>query len=202
MLVEGADDDGDGLAVAALEALGELGQTVKPFVEGTAGFTSILEDFGCDTHRLALIYPGIVPVEGIVHMQAGHHHHSAVVGLLDQFLAQGIVIGLREVVVPVIHKGGQVEGIYGGIVAAHVLGVGSAFGAIPLAAIHQVVVVPEHPTMFPDSPQAGIEGLGFGRSLRIHHGEFHGVVIRPGDGIVILFVAAPQERRRKHCGKN
>ena len=193
--MERADDDGDRVAVGPLQGLGNGGELVQPAVELELRGAAAFQDFG--RHVLVGIVPGVPAGERIVQVHAGNNDHAPVVGLFHQFDAQRVVVHFG--CGTLVHQTRQVQGIDAGIVAADVLGVGTAFGSVPLPAIHEVVVVAEHPALLPQGPEVGIEGLGFGGGVGIGQAEDYRLVLgRIGIGLFV--VAAPQERHDQTGG--
>ena len=71
----------------------------------------------------------------------------------------------------------KIETVYGGIVAADGLRVGTAFGAVPRAAVHQVIVVTEHEPLALDGPEVRIERFGLFGGIRVRQREGHGIAL-------------------------
>jgi len=94
---------------------------------------------------------------------ARREHHAAVVSL--PAAAQPQRLGIRVRSVAIVDMLRKIETVYGGIVAADGLRVGTAFGAVPRAAVHQVIVVTEHEPGCPGAAAALLPG-----GLRPRHG--------------------------------
>ena len=175
MLMERTEDDGNLLPVAALEALGQVGQVVQPGFEQDVGLAAAFQDFRRDL--IAGIVPGIPAGERVVQVHAGHDHHAAIIGLLDRTQLDGILIQRLESDLAAVHEGRHVHREHAGIVPTHVLGVGAALYILPFTPVDEVVLVAEDPPLLPDGPQVGIEGLGLKGGIGIGQGERHRLIL-------------------------
>ena len=106
-------------------------------------------------------------------MHAGCQDHSPVICLHHAFASELICRNGRRVVMTVIHDFSKIETIDRRIVAADSLGVRAAFGSVPVTPVHQIVMMPEHPTCLLDSPEIGIQGLGLVGGILVHHAQCH-----------------------------
>ena len=172
--MERTENDGNLLPVTALKTLGQVGQIVQPRIEQDVGLAAVFQDFR--RHLFAGIVPGIPAGERVVQVHAGHDHHAAVIGLFDRAQFDGIFIQSLERDLAAVHEGRHVHREHAGIIPAHVLGVGSALGILPLAPVDKVVLMAEDPALLPDGPQVGIQGLGLGSGVGIGQCQCHRLI--------------------------
>ena len=171
MLVERTENDRYHLAVGAFEVVGKIRKPVEPLLELDIGLAPVLEDLGSHFH--AGIVPRISSCERVVDMHAGRQDHSPVICLHHAFASELICSNGRRVVMTVIHDFRKIETVDCRIVAADSLGVRAAFGSVPVTPVHQIVMMPEHPSGLLDSPEIGIQCLGLVGGILVHHAQCH-----------------------------
>ena len=173
MFVERAENHGNQLAVAAPQVVCDVGQAVEPLLEFPIRGAALRQNL-CG-HPIAGVVPRIAAGKRIVDVNARREHHAAVVSL--PAAAQPQRLGIRVRSVAIVDMLRKIETVYGGIVAADGLRVGTAFGAVPRAAVHQVIVVTEHEPLALDGPEVRIERFGLFGGIRVRQREGHGIAL-------------------------
>ena len=84
-------------------------------------------------------------------VSAGCDHHPSVIGLDYAFTAQGV--GFCGRLASVVHYLGEIEAVHRRIISTNILRIRTSVHSVPIASIHQVVVMSKHPRLSLNSPQ-------------------------------------------------
>ena len=100
-------------------------------------------------------------------MHAGHDHLPP----FPRFKYHPAADGVGGILPAVVHYLAEVYAEHGGIVPANGLGVGSAGLVVPVTAIPEIVVMPEHPSIVRNLPEIGQQRLGLGGGVLVHYAQ-------------------------------